>query len=140
MTIVYSYHCEPAEEADELALIEQLRLAALYRRALAEAENRGRALWRSWSQLVTQDVRTVMATIRKDAELSSRAKEGLSDREDGAPSDWRPAARGRLVDLGIGPEVAARMVEREDIASAQQRQDTASRTEFAGRGLGWGTY
>ncbi len=147
MTIVYSYHCEPAEETDELALIEQLRLAALYRRSLAESENRGRALWRSWSRLVTQDARAAMAALRRDAAAASKAGEPepdwisvLSDRASDPSGDWRPVARQRLVDLGIDPVVAARMVEREDISSAQQRQDTASRNEFSGRGLGWGTY
>ena len=175
MTIVYSYHCEPAEEADEVALIEQLRLAALYRRALAESENRGRALWRSWSRLVTQDARAAMAAFRKDEEFSAKVKDILSEHGDNSvwrdgyleqksagsvwipgrweprdrhsvrietsgAQDWRPIAQDRLVFLGVAPEVAMRMVEREDISSAQQRQDRASRTEYAERGLGWGTY
>lgn len=141
MTIVYSYHCEPAEEEDELALVHQLQFAARYRRGLAQSENLARALWRSWSSRVTAHARASMAAIRKDEALDERVTEAL---DEVIAQSIDPAVdlvvRSKMAALGLDSEVLARLLERRRIASAQSSHDTASRGSYADAGLSWGTY
>lgn len=75
MPITYKFWCEPMDREQDLVVVQQLRLAAEYRRDLAEIENRGRVLERALiaSSLTKEERQPYYDQIRVARSAASRA-------------------------------------------------------------------
>jgi hypothetical protein len=158
-SMVYRYWCEPASAADADLLREQIRLAADYRRELAQIENRSRALWRArnsgvGSSALAEATRAELRAIRRDAALAKSVQGVLHPDEDvvvgradlpatvAATTVTITAATvvDRLVALGISRGAAVALVEEDAIGSAHYAARRAARGRAVDLGLYWGTY